>query len=372
MSGVPVERAYIREEGKAGRLGVRLMAIVAEGDRGRTYLSPSATDEAIAFSAANLPVIAEAKATFLAGQTPTRAMITGGVCSAYGLSTWGHLFTSRQIVALTTLSDLVQEARGRVLKDALAAGLHEDDRPLAAGGNGANVYADAMCTYLACVLDRMIYYGSSLTSWLPKDNALRDCMPRQALAMVWDFAEGNPLGKSSGDIITCSNSVRNYLEVATPFADAFASQCDAQTALADGKPFLFSFDPPYYDNISYAELSDFFYVWLRRSLKRVFPDLFATLAVPKTEELVASPFRHGSKEKAETFFLDGMTRAMQRIAKQAHPAFPVAIYYAFKQSESDDADGTINTGWDTFLDAVFRAGFTITGTWPMRTEARVA
>lgn len=368
MSGVPVPRSYIRDEGKAGRLGERLMAIVADGGRRRVYLSPSDFDASVARQANTSPAVEEAKTTFLSGLTPTRAMVTGGVCSAYGLSTWGHLFTPRQLVALTTFSDLVQEVRQLVKQDALAAGLINDDKPLRAGGVGAAAYADAMCTYLGCVLDRMIYYGSSLTSWLPKDNALRDCMPRQALAMIWDFAEGNPFGKSSGDVSTCSNSVSNYLEVATPFAGAFAMQCDARTALAERKAFLFSTDPPYYDNISYADLSDFFYVWLRRCLKPVFPDLFATLAVPKAEELVATPYRHGSKAKAEAFFLDGMTQSMRRLAEQAHPAFPVTIYYAFKQTESDDADGTINTGWDTFLDAVIRAGFSITGTWPMRTE----
>jgi putative DNA methylase len=165
--------------------------------------------------------------------------------------------------------------------------------------------------------------------------------------MTWDFAEGNPLGKSSGDVLTCARSVSNYLEVATPFASGFATQCDAQTGLAANKSFVVSTDPPYYDNIGYADLSDFFYVWLRRALKPVLPELFTTVAVPKSEELVATPYRHGSKEKAEAFFLEGMTQAMHRLAEQAHPAFPVTIYYAFKQSESDDDDGITNTGWDT-------------------------
>ena len=186
--------------------------------------------------------------------------------------------------------------------------------------------------------------------------------------MVWDFAEGNPLGKSSGDVITCSGSVSNYLDVATPFAAAVATQGEAQSVVSSDHWFVISTDPPYYDNIGYADLSDFFYVWLRRALKPVFPDLFATLAVPKSEELVATPYRHGSKEKAERFFLEGMTQAMHGLAEQAHPAFPVTIYYAFKQSETDDAEGTTNTGWDSFLDAVMRAGFAISGTWPLRTE----
>ena len=129
-----------------------------------------------------------------------------------------------------------------------------------------------------------------------------------------------------------------------------------------------STDPPYYDNIGYADLSDFFYVWLRRSMKPVFPELFSTLAVPKAEELVATPYRHGGKDAAESFFLEGMTQALRRLAEQAHPGFPVTVYYAFKQSETKEESGTASTGWETFLDAVIRSGFAITGTWPMRTE----
>src|SRR5439155_18014274 len=140
----------------------------------------------------------------------------------------------------------------------------------------------------------------------------------------------------------------------------------AQQTISSGK--VVSTDPPYYDNIGYADLSDFFYVWLRRALKPVFPDLFATLVVSKAEELVATPHRHGGKEKAEAFFLDGMTKGMHRLAEQAHPAFPVTIYYAFKQSETESTEGISSTGWETFLDAVIRAGFAISGTWPIRTE----
>jgi putative DNA methylase len=284
------------------------------------------------------------------------------------MTKWSDLFTNRQLVSLTTFSDLVGEAIERIQRDAIIAGLPDDRQPLAKVGAGATAYAEAVGVYLACLVDRMVYYGSSLTTWLPKDNALRDCMPRQAFAMVWDFAEGNPLGKSSGDITTCCNAVASYLEVASTNAPGTALQFDAQSGLSVAHGFVISTDPPYYDNIGYADLSDYFYVWLRRSLRGVFPELFATMTVPKAEELVATPYRHGGKEKAEQFFLDGMTQAMHRLAEQAHPAYPVTIYYAFKQSENDDDEGTTNTGWDTFLAAVIEAGFSITGTWPMRTE----
>ena len=191
----------------------------------------------------------------------------------------------------------------------------------------------------------MAYYGSTLTTWLPKDNALRDCMPRQALAMTWDFAEGNPFGKSSLDITTCSKAVANYLEVATTKIPSFAIQADAQSGLKTNVFPVVSTDPPYYDNVPYADLSDYFYVWLRRSLKDIFPELFSTVAVPKAEELVAFAHRHSGKSGAEEFFLSGMTQAMHRISVQAHPAFPVTIYYAFKQADTDEYSDVSSTGW---------------------------
>ena len=358
MSGTPIPVKYVREQGIAGTLGSRMLAVVVEGLNGRIYLAPNAILERAARMAEPVS-IPDQEINYNPRDIRTQL---------YGLTRYCDLFTPRQLVALTTFSDLVNVACERIKQDAINAGLIDNNVGIEQGGVGATGYAEAICVYLACVLDRMVYYGSSLTSWLPKDNALRDCMPRQALAMTWDYAEANPFGKSSGDVLTCTKSVSNYLDAATPFASAIAVQCDAQTSLDTTKSFVFSTDPPYYDNIGYADLADYFYVWLRRSLRPVFTDLFTTLAVPKTEELVATPYRHGSKEKAEEFFLNGMRRAMQRLAERSHPAFPITIYYAFKQSESDDVEGTTNTGWDTFLDAVIHAGLSITGTLPMRTE----
>jgi putative DNA methylase len=370
LSGVPIPRAYVRDEGKAGRIGFRLMAIVAEGDRGRIYLSPTDAEEETARSAAKIAAVDEARKTFLSISTPTRAMITGGVCSAYGLATYGDLFTPRQLVALTTFSDLVGEAMERIKRDALAAGLPDDPTPLRDGGSGATAYAEAVGVYLAFALNKVADRGSSLGRWdpTPTQSGIINAFSRQALPMTWDFAESNPLGDASGNYVSACELVAKALLAASLSAvQGHATQGDASAqSLSANK--LVSTDPPYYDNIGYADLSDFFYVWLRRSLRAVFPDLFATLAVPKAEELVATPYRHGSKEAAEKFFLDGMTQAMHRLAEQAHPAFPVTIYYAFKQSESDNDAGTTNTGWDTFLAAVIEAGFGISGTWPMRTE----
>ena len=339
-------------------MGARLMAIVAEGDRGRVYLAPT-TDHELA--------VRQAKPEWIPGNELV------GKCRdqlpLYGMSTFADLFTPRQLVALTTFSDLVTEARARVEHDAIVAGLPDDSTPLRAGGTGTTAYSEAVGVDLAFALDKVADRGSTLGRWdpTPTQSGIINAFSRQALPMTWDFAEANPLGDASGNYRSAVDLVAKALLVALPSVPADARQCDAATQSVSIDK-LVSTDPPYYDNIGYADLSDFFYVWLRRSLRPVFPDLFATLAVPKAEELVATPYRHGNKEKAEAFFLDGMTRAMRRLSEQAHPGFPVTIYYAFKQSEKKGDEGTSSTGWETFLDAVIEAGFSVTGTWPMHTE----
>ena len=356
MSKAPIASDHIYGEANAGRMGARLMAIVAEGNRGRVYLAPTPEMEAIALTA---------EPTW----KPELAMPENPRWFSpplYGLTTYGDLFTPRQLVALTTFSDLVGEARELIKRDAIAAGLPDDKKPLHNGGIGASAYADAVGVYLSLGVGRSANYWSSLTPW--GGDFIVQTFGRQAIPMVWDHAEGNPLSSSTGNWTGALEWIEKVMVNAFPASkEGVATQGDAQTQTIS-RDRVVSTDPPYYDNIGYADLSDYFYVWLRRSLKPIFPDLFATLAVPKVEELVATPYRHGSKQKAETFFLDGMTLAMHRLAEQAHPAFPVTIYYAFKQSESDSAHGTTNTGWDTFLAAVIEAGFAISGTWPMRTE----
>jgi putative DNA methylase len=363
MSGTPISGEYVKTEGMGGRIGSCLMAIVAEGVRGRVYLPPN---EAMAATARE-------PCPNWKPETPLPDDARNFWTLNYGFSHFHHLFTSRQLVALTTFSDLLGEVRERVRADYLdgTAGdsRPEDDVSLRDGGVGAIAYAAAVAVYLSFALNRSADRGSSVCSWdsSPKMEALRNTFGRQAIPMVWDFAEGNPLSESSGNWMNNVEWGAKALMLMPAYYSGYATQSDAASQdTSTGK--VLSTDPPYYDNISYADLSDFFYVWLRRSLRPTFPDLFATLSVPKTEELIASPYRHGNKQKAEAFFLDGMARAMQRLAEQVHPAFPVTIYYAFKQAESDGDDGTTNTGWDTFLAAVIRAGFAISGTWPMRTE----
>ncbi len=362
MSGGPIAPDYIKAEGKAGRIGQRLMAIVAEGVRGRVYLSPTDEMESIARSA---------KPTWRP-ETPLPNDPRNFWTLSYGLDKFGDLFTPRQLVALTTFSDLIPEVCEQVKFDALAAGQSDDGKPLDANGSGALAYAEAVAVYLGLAVSRTTNTVNALAVWSQSRGQSVNLFSRQAIPMAWDFPEVNPFAGAAGDFAATTSSIGTTISNALTHP-ACVSQADAQTQDISASKVV-STDPPYYDNVAYADLSDFFYVWLRRSLRHVFPGLFATLAVPKTEELVASPYRHGGKQKAEAFFLDSMTLAMHRIAEQTHPAFPVTIYYAYKQAETEqdgkgDGDSaTVSTGWDTFLEAVLRAGFTISGTWPMRTE----
>lgn len=356
MSGTPVDYNYIRAEAQAGRMSQKLMAIVAEGTRGRTYLAPTVEHEVIAASV-NFTWKPE---TELQGKSRQNV-------ANYGLTTVGDLFTSRQLVALTTFSELVHEAVEQCRQEALtAAHLSDDLRPLDQDGSGALAYSQAVGLYLGMAVSRWTDLNNTICTWNSTNLNIRGLFSRQSIPMSWDFVELSlfgPIGEFDSILLSYSELMKSI--AATP--TGCAKQADAQTqTISENK--VISTDPPYYDNIAYADLSDFFYVWLRRSLRPIFPGLYATVAVPKADELVATPHRHGGKKEAENFFLTGMTAALHNLAEQAHPAFPVTIYYAFKQSETQDESGTTNTGWETFLDAVLRAGFAICGTWPMRTE----
>lgn len=358
LSQTLIKGDYIKAEGCAGRMGSRLMAIVCEGNRGRVYLSPIREHELVSIDAhPNWKPTA-----------PVPRHLTGGTCVPYGLDQFGKLFTDRQLMALNTFSDLVQAAKERAIADARAAGWEDDGRGLAAGGTGATAYGEALAVYLGFTLGRTADRGSTICTWdrSPKMEALRNTFGRQAIPMAWDYAEGNPFSESSGNFLNNIEWVQKALALFPSRGNGYVNQSDAQTQ-EYSKSKVISTDPPYYDNIGYADLSDFFYVWMRRGLQGIYPDLFATMAVPKAEELVATPYRHGGKDQAEQFFLNGMTATMRNLADISNHAFPVTIYYAFKQSDVD-AEGASNTGWETFLSAVLDAGFVLTGTWPMRTE----
>jgi putative DNA methylase len=333
------------------------MAVVAEGPGGRVYLGPTSEHERAALTAEP-----DWKPEVLMPENPRWFSPP-----LYGLKTYGDLFTSRQLMALTTFSDLVKLAIERCRKDAISNGFSDDGVSLDSSGGGALAYAQAVGVYLALGVDRLVDRSSTICGWDTGYTKIRNTFGRQAIQMTWDFCEGNAFSESTGNFEDVLQWVQKFLLQAPARLGGYASQGDAQTqALSINK--VISTDPPYYDNIGYADLSDFFYVWLRKSLKPIYPTLFSTLAVPKAEELVATPYRHGSKMNAENFFLGGMTQAMHSLAEQAHGAFPVTIYYAFKQSETKGEAGTHSTGWETFLEAVLRAGFALSGTWPMRTE----
>jgi len=355
VSGTAIDYQHIRDDGMHGRMHEKLMTIVAKGKRGRVYLSP--TDE--------IAEIANQAKPDWKPETPLYGKSKVSV-PLYGLGVYGDLFTPRQLVALTTFSDLVQEARNKVIEVAKAAGMANDDLGIDAGGTGATAYGDALAVYLSLALGKASDYNSSICSWISGGQTMRNTFGMQAIPMVWDYAEANIVGNTTGGFLSGIDQVYRVINKFTSGFEGKIFQQDAATQNISVDKVI-STDPPYYDNIGYADLSDFFYVWMRRSLKEIYPELFSTMAVPKAEELVATPYRHGSKEKAETFFLDGMTQAIHNMAAQSHPAFPVSIYYAFKQSETKEAS-TSSAGWETFLEAVLRAGFSIDGTWPMRTE----
>jgi putative DNA methylase len=363
----------IRKEGKAGRMGIQIMAIVAEGQRGRVYLVP---DEEHTMT----PMLLKPE------WKPEQEMPKNPRWFSppmYGMDTFGDLFTPRQLVAITTFSDLVQEARQRVLTDARAASLPDDERALNDGGVGAVAYADAVATYLAIVLDRLADRNSTICSWDVTRDSTRNTFARQAIPMVWDFAEANPLSESTGNFSGAVEWVAEVTAASSCNAPGRVQQRDATTTINGVAHPLISTDPPYYDNIGYADLADFFYVWLRRSLSTVYSDLFKTLLVPKAAELVATPYRFGgSKNKAQEFFETGLGKAFEQMRAVQHPDYPLTVYYAFKQAESEaesseesevrlnenSTKATASTGWETMLEGLIRAGFTITGTWPIRTE----
>lgn len=353
---------HIKTEGLAKRMGAQLMAIVAEGQHGRIYLPPDPTHVHIAESASPAWVPEGDLSKNARHSTPP----------TYGMSAFADLFTPRQLVALTTLCDLVGEIRTLVLSDALAAGLPDDATPLRAGGLGATAYADAIAIYLTLAIGRVSDYGSTLATWMPKDAAVRNTFARQALPMTWDYVEANPFEKSSANIRSAADNVADCLDFVPAHGRATVTQQDAgAAALPAALPAaLICTDPPYYDNVPYADLSDFFYVWFRRSLRPVEPGLFGTLLSPKSAELVADPVRHRGRLAAREHFENGLSESFAHIRLAASPAYPITVYYAFKQAESDGDEGTVpvSTGWDAMLEALLAAGLLIDGTWPVSTE----
>jgi putative DNA methylase len=354
--GNNTQMGYIKTEGLAGRLSAQLMAVATEGKRRRNYIAPTKEQEQTA--AVTCPENVPSQPL---GHDPRNLWTP-----AYGITRFSDLFTNRQLTALTTFSDLIREARDQVLADAIAGGAIQGNR-LTEGGTEAEAYADAVATYLSQAMSRLSSTNSSVCRWnsAPSKESVSDTFARQAIPMTWDFAEGNIFCKGPCDIDWSATWVSRTLDMLPASTIGVVSQDDASSR--DYTSLLISTDPPYYDNIGYSDLSDFFYVWLRRALRTIHPDLFGTMLVPKTEELVANPYRHGNKARAEKFFEDGFEHVFAHARQGASSEYPITVFYAFKQAELEK-EGVASTGWSTFLEGMVRNGWTITATWPVRSE----
>ncbi len=349
---------YVKLEGKEGRIGAQLMAIVAEGDCGREYISPN--QEHVLAAEVDKPD------NYPTGALPDNPRWFSP--PAFGMTEYDQLFTNRQLTALTTFSELVGEAQKQAEQDAVAAGMVNDGIGLDDGGTGAKAYGEAVGVYLALGVSRMADIDNTLCGWEVTKTQVRHLFTRHAIPMLWDFGENNVFSGAAGDYMVSLGSIIKVIERFQCYNTGYTKQFDAQSDNGM-QGIAISTDPPYYDNIGYAGLSDFFYVWLRQALKNTYPSLFGTMLVPKAEELIATPYRHdGSIQKAKDFFEDGMYNTCCQLYKYAVEDIPVTIYYAFKQSDTDSEDKTASSGWETMLSAIVRAGFAITGTWPMRTE----
>ncbi len=356
ISDTAITPDYVKTQARAGNMGVVLIAIVADGPRGRAYIAPTYEQTEIAFSAK-----ADWKPAQRQPDNP-RWFSTPD----YGLETFGDLFTERQLTTLTNLSDLVHEVRLQVESDALASGMDNNHVGLSEGGHGAKAYAEAVSIYLQFAVDRCADFANCAVRWSSSNQKIMNLFARQAIPMTWDFAEGNLLENVVGGFLPATNFISKCIETLVSNAPGIIEFHDAQT-ISYPENAVISTDPPYYDNIGYADLSDFFFVWTKRGLKDVYPEIFNILATPKSEELIATPYRHGSKKAAEVFFLDGMTQVIRNICENSRNDVPTTIYYAFKQSEIDK-EGLSSTGWATFLQAVIQAGYSVVGTWPVRSE----
>ncbi len=340
--GATVTLDHIRAEGQSGRLGRQLMAVAAESDRGRTYLPPTPEHEQFA----TLPTPIDAPESDL----PEQAL--GFRVQNYGMRKHRDLFTTRQLTALITFSDLVTEARTQAIHDGASGDL-----------------ADAIATYLGFGVSRLSDACNANCTWSPSADQSIHLFTRQAISMVWDYSEANIFAGAAGDFAVSLASLTRALDATPSSGIASVRQLDATTPLANG---VFSTDPPYYDNIGYSDLSDFFYIWLRRSLGRIYPDICSTLLVPKDRELVAAAERFGDSDAARHSFEEGSARAFQSMRQAQHPDYPLTVYYAFKQTEDDgDEDSTASvasTGWETMLEGLMKSDFQITATWPTRSE----
>ena len=356
-TGSAIDGDYIKTEAQAGRMGSQLMAVVAQGHQGRIYCASSTghTDVAECEIPDDLP----------SGNMSNHPQYMG--TPRYGLDEWRKLFTPRQLTALTTFSDLLSDVRGRVLADAIGDDFSDNGVRLCEGGSGATAYADAIVTYLALTIDKCIDYWSSICTWHNTRENVRSTFGRQAIPMTWDYAEANPFSSSTGNWMAMVGWVHKAVAALPASGIAVVVQRDARARVRECAGAMVSTDPPYYDAVPYSDISDFFFVWLRRNLNDIWPNECATLLAPKADELVADSTRHGSRPAAEEYFKVGMAQFMVEVTRNQSVGLPATIFYAYKATETS-REQVRSTGWDTFLQAVVDAGLQVTATWPMRTE----
>ena len=354
-TGAPISGDYIKAESKAGRMGAQLMAVVALGHRGRVFCDSTADGVVAVEMPTNIPRSAVAL-------DPRHIW-----AAIYGLDEWWKLFTARQLVALTTFSDLLVDLRPVIENAARDAGLADDGIRLRDGGSGVAAYADAVITYQALGLSRLTDMCNALCRWESSRTQVRNLFGRQAIPMVWDYAENSVFNDAGGDFRTSLTTLTRALLRLPSNGYGEVRQRVASARIEDLRFPVVCTDPPYYDNISYADLSDFFYVWLRRNLRQIWPEETATLLTPKAEEMIANPYRAGSKDAARQHFEDGIAEVLDRMASSQNPRFPATVFYAYKQQETKRGEH-VSTGWETFLQGLVDAGFRVTGTWPIRTE----
>lgn len=350
--GTPIDFGYVRQEAKAGRMGSHLIGIVGDGKPGRIYCSPEQQHVEVS----NLKRPSSAPEI----QLPEAAL--GFRVQAYGFETWADLFTNRQLLALTTFSALAKGIASEVERDARNS--TNEVSSFRSHHDLVKAYADAVTVYLALAVSKSANVSSSFTSWMNDRGAFRETFARQALPMVWDYAEQNPLLKSGATVAMNIGKIADVIEN-LPCGSGEAQQADAMSR--SYSEVAISTDPPYYDNIGYSDLSDYFYVWIRPMLENVLPGVTSTILTPKADELVANPFRHGGRAGAERFFVDGFDRVFEKMRSGSLLDGPITVYYAYKQQDVRDT-GTASTGWHTLLDGLMKSGWEITATWPMRTE----
>jgi putative DNA methylase len=357
LSGTPIEPDYIKAEGKAKRIGQKLIAVVCNGMRERIFLEPTLELENVAFT-----VKPDWKPEQEMNQNSTDLLSGRG----YGFNFWSELFTQRQLTAIDTFSSLVQDVYNKAILDIRQINSFRNTKT-STKDDSRRAYGAAIALYMAMAVDRIAMSNNSLVRWNSHGPKAQHCFGRQALPMLWDFAEINPFANATGSFTAAIECIYDPLVLLGNFKENGYALIDNSITQNISQEKIVSTDPPYYDNINYADLSDFFYIWLRKSLKQLFPNLFSTMTVPKADELVATPYRHNGRESAKKFFIEGMSKTLRNLANQAHPSFPVTIYYAFKQAENTAGD-TVSTGWEIFLEALMDSQFSITGTWPLRTE----